>query len=293
MIQGERCLVCNSASRVFLYDLTHPQVHNVVGLAGNIFKCAQCGFLFKEYKVQIQEVYSNAYATNMLSLEKYFNTYAEDFFKKIIKSAQACLPVLKQPLNLLDIGCGVGLVLDAARSENMNATGVELSEKLAKITSAKGHNVIHGDIADVDFKINNKYNIITMLDIIEHLGEPKKMLLSIKNLMSDHAVLVIYTPNHNALIVKVARWLYKLGVKSPVENFFASTHTGFFDKKSLTHLTVDSGYKIERFEFSRYNIQQPGQYVPFFSKVTIYLCEIIGIFLGFGGFRMTAYLKKI
>lgn len=169
-------------------------------------------------------------------------------------------------------------------------TGVELLNKLAEIARKKGHEVINLNIAESS--IDKKFDTITMMDIIEHLEDPKKILLSLKPLLNDGGQLIVYTPNHNSLIVKIAHILFQMGVKSQIENIFACTHTCFFTSKTLANMLENQGFKIIEINYFKYDTKRPGQKVPLIAKIGINIIESIGTLIGFNGFRVVIYAEN-
>jgi 2-polyprenyl-3-methyl-5-hydroxy-6-metoxy-1,4-benzoquinol methylase len=189
----------------------------------------------------------------------------------------------------LDIGSGIGIMLDASKETGYDPIGVELSTKLATIAVKKGHTVVNKDISELT--LERKFDTITMMDIIEHLQEPRDVLVALKLLLNPGGELVVYTPNHDSLIVRVAGLFYRLGIKSPVENIFACTHTCFFSTRTLRNVLEYSGYKVTNVRHFNYDISRPGQKVSPIAKIGITALEKIGRISGFKPFRVVMYAQ--
>lgn len=104
----------------------------------------------------------------------------------------------KSDIELLDIGCGNGAFLDAAKSQ-FNVEGVEISQRLAELTYNRINVPIH-NIDFVYFVSDKKYDIITMYDFIEHTSNPSNILKKAYSLLSDGGIIVVYTPNFESLV---------------------------------------------------------------------------------------------
>src|SRR5712675_509186 len=73
--------------------------------------------------------------------------------------------------SLLDVGTGSGLLPQAARTRGYVVEGTDLSEHVSENVPAKaGFPIHHGAIEDIEF--TRTYDIITMLHVLEHTGDP-------------------------------------------------------------------------------------------------------------------------
>jgi 2-polyprenyl-3-methyl-5-hydroxy-6-metoxy-1,4-benzoquinol methylase len=282
------CPTCHSKDYKVLYNVLKPQIHSKTGLPGIVKKCNKCGLIFKSFEKAIEVIYDDEYATSFLENDEYYGIEAINFFHKIIKETFSRLK--KNEPKLLDVGSGVGIMLQAAKKVGFDPTGVELSEKLAKKIQEKGYKIINKDVTDIP--PGESYDAITMMDLIEHLEDPSSVLLTLKGLIGSEGELIVYTPNHNSLIVKIAHIFYKLGIKSPMENIFACTHTCFFTTKTLSDIIQKTGYEITDIKHFHYDTNRPGQKVSLISKIAINIIEQVGSIIGLKGFRVAIYAKK-
>ena len=109
------------------------------------------------------------------------------------------LKLLQQGVNLghaLDIGCGRGQFLYLLKKIGFKVDGVELDISSKKYTKKLGLNsIFFGNLED--YKSAQKYDLITMLDLIEHPLEPIKLLQTALKLLAPGGHLLIWTPNGN------------------------------------------------------------------------------------------------
>ena len=104
-------------------------------------------------------------------------------------------------LDILDLGCGGGLVSESLSRLGANVTGIDFIENNIKV--AKQHafkkklkvNYLHGDIEKI--KIYKKYDFVIMFEILEHLDNWKPILLSYKNNLKKNGKIIISTINRN------------------------------------------------------------------------------------------------
>ena len=105
--------------------------------------------------------------------------------------------------NILDIGCGGGLISELLAKKNANVTGID--ENIYNIKQAKEHAKM-GSIKidyknqslDTFYKKNKKkYDLILCLEVLEHVDDVKKTLDKISELMKPGATLILSTINRN------------------------------------------------------------------------------------------------
>lgn len=284
------CPICSSPAYTYAYDCTRPAIHAERGIPGMIRRCTSCGMLYKETSVQPTEVYDEAYAESFQNLAVYAGAEPTvTFFRRVL--SDSLQRVKQQPPRLLDIGCGVGTLLAVAADLGCDVAGVEISAPLAQKASERGYQVFAHDVAELH--TDSKYDIITMMDIIEHLYDPGRILRELRQRLQPGGELIVYTPNHASMLIDVAGWMYRLGRKSAVENIFASSHTCFFTARSLEDLLTRNGYRIVASEFALYDTERPGQEVSAKEQLAIRTIESVGRLLGYRGFRMIYHASPV
>lgn len=281
-----RCPLCKGENSEILYDFSGEEFKELP-LPGKVLRCVKCGFLYKEFERVLNEVYDDVYAEEYLSLEKYHSgEKTREFFKRVLQESSKVTKGKK----LLDVGCGVGTALEVARKMGFEAEGVELNQKLSEIAREKGF-VIYNDFIE-NLNLAHKYDIILMMDLIEHLTDPLSILNSLKKNLADDGVIVIYTPNHRSLIVSIFRLLYVLGYQKPAALTFASNHISFFDDCSIKVAAVNCNMKIYKQFFEIFNSQRMGGKINPAIGFIISLIDRSGFFFAKRPFRMICYLQK-
>lgn len=265
------CPICHSSGKV-LFDLLQATVHKSDGLPGIIKKCEKCKLVFKSFNRHLEALYSDEYAIAFFDLKEYSGEHAGEFYRMIVHPSRE--RINSHHPTLLDIGSGIGVMLEAAKGLGYDATGIEFSKNLADYAIKRGYKVINKNVSEISPL--EKFDTITMMDIIEHLEDPLGVLKALKKSLSEKGELIVYTPNHDSLIVKIAGFLYKFGVKSPVENIFACVHTCFFSTKTLKMILEEAGYSVLETKHSIYDVSRPGQKVSFIAKLGIALLEKVG-----------------
>jgi len=149
---------------------------------------------------------------------------------------------------ILDIGCAEGGVLQAFVNSGFDCAGLEYSEHRVKYAIESGSKKIHfiqGDIEQNELK--GKFDIILMLDVIEHLNNKKDALKNIKQALLENGICIIsfppfrsafgghqqvmssflqFIPFLHLLPEKIYLWLLEHIEKKNVESFFQTYKTG-------------------------------------------------------------------
>jgi len=102
-------------------------------------------------------------------------------------------------LNILDIGCGGGLLSEPMSRMGANVTGIDASNKnikVAKIHSKKSKLKINY-ICSSPEKLNNnkKYDVILNMEIVEHVEDINFFLMSCSKLLKKNGLMFVATIN--------------------------------------------------------------------------------------------------
>ncbi|MGJ8745869.1 class I SAM-dependent methyltransferase [Polaribacter sp.] len=96
--------------------------------------------------------------------------------------------------NILDVGAGTGDFLKTCKENNWNVSGVEPSLDAINIAAVKGV-FLKENLSE--FK-NEKFDVITLWHVLEHVENLKEYMATLKNLLSENGRLVIAVPNYKS-----------------------------------------------------------------------------------------------
>ncbi len=148
-------------------------------------------------------------------------------------------------LSLLDIGAGSGILVESALDAGFQAEGVEPSKWLTEVANQKNLKIFTGVLPHKN--ISKKYDVITIIDVIEHVVDPSSLLAdAVKHLKPD-GILVVVTPNVKSLAAKLLQykwWHYRIA------------HITYFDKYNLNALLSKIGLRPVKYKY-------PGWYFSY------------------------------
>jgi len=102
---------------------------------------------------------------------------------------------------VLDIGCGGGLVSEGLSKIGATVTGIDFIKeniKVAKVHAEKNNLKINYFVKDFEKeKITSKYDIIIILEVLEHLNNWEEFIKKLKLSLKKNGTLIISTINRN------------------------------------------------------------------------------------------------
>lgn len=139
----------------------------------------------------------------------------------------------------LDVGCGYGYVLDAARAAGFAVRGIEPDAKAARAARERIGNVEQGLLDEQTAPAD----VLSTLDVIEHLHD----LDAFAQLAARKArtFWVIKVPSSDGLFYKVAHALRIGGaVRRLWQSEYEHPHTVYFDERTLTRFLGRNGFDV-------------------------------------------------
>ncbi len=116
---------------------------------------------------------------------------------------------IEDGMKILDIGCGRG-VLHSKITKKVDYQGLELSTKAVELAKKDNINVIQETIQNHANKNTEKYDLVCLFQVLEHLTELETFLKAIYQVLKPDGKFVIAVPNNNGFISKIANYTFNL-----------------------------------------------------------------------------------
>lgn len=206
-----------------------------------LVKCANCGLVYMNPRpsaAELSALYSDTYFTQ--SPDRYTFDYLRDE-KQLHYTARHRLRDIERYApkgKLLEIGCALGYLLDAARQAGWpEVYGLEPSEFASTYAREKlGLPVITGGLEEAQAALSRDFDVVAMYHVIEHLPDPLAQLKIINQLMGANGLLVLETPN-------VASWAARLK-KEKWAGFAFPEHIYFFSPLTLKQMLAQAHFQV-------------------------------------------------
>nr|BAL55764.1 methyltransferase type 11 [uncultured Gammaproteobacteria bacterium] len=136
---------------------------------------------------------------------------------------------------LLDVGCGNGEFLAAARSAGWEGVGVDFDPKAVETTRSQGIDARLGSLEAQGFE-NSSFDAITLSHVIEHVHDPKALLAECARLLRPGGMLWIATDNTESLVYRYfGTYWYS----------FVPQHLTLFSQSVLRDLLEPMGFDVK------------------------------------------------
>ena len=230
-----------------------------------IYGCDDCGLLF-QWPMPPQEALEAAYAG---VVDPLYMAERENRILTFRKAVRALGPAAGR--RLLDVGAYCGYFLEVAREAGFRAEGLELSRWAAGIARSQGF-TIHSQPLEERARTSDRYHVVTMWDVIEHLPDPREELAAAHRLLLPGGRLHLTTIDTGSLVARMlgARWPWLMDM-----------HLVYFDRATLSALLEEAGFRVldvrtySHTVSSGYLLRKLGASFPALAPVTRALGRIV------------------
>jgi len=185
------------------------------------------------------------------------NFFARRWHEQIASMVTRLMPRGHESIRHLDIGCGDGVTIRMIKPEG-EVMGVDLDGEMLRHAKARGINAIKADAQDLSMFEDNAFDLVTLLDTLEHIEHPTIALSEAFRVLKRRGFLIVTTPNAS-LMFRIIWYLWtRLGMGTYWEtcphvrtySLWKPTHSG----TSLVDLLRDVGFKPERTMLTNWNM---------------------------------------
>ena len=245
--EQKHCPICKSNER---------QIGIEINQKIKVYECKSCSLAYVDpFPVDSTDIYEKKYFDkSLVSYDKIrdyrikrFGSERLELIKKYITSG-----------SLLDIGCGVGWFLEAAKKDGFKVYGQEVSKDLAEYTGdLLDIKVFENDVSEIDLK----FDVITMFDLIEHVSDPLKLLEDCKKILNPGGIILAFTPNYDSFGIK------EMGLDSSL--VCPPAHLTYFTKKSILQFSKIVNMKLLHYETKGMDIADFAAYFHYLGESKI------------------------
>jgi 2-polyprenyl-3-methyl-5-hydroxy-6-metoxy-1,4-benzoquinol methylase len=144
-------------------------------------------------------------------------------------------------LSILDVGCGWGQALLYFKGKGMSCYGFDPAPEAVEYGCEQGLKVVKAGMNNMDVFGEKRFDVVTLLNVLEHLSDPVKVLRDIsRSVLLPGGVIVIEVPNEfNTFQIcgRKAHDLHEWWVAPP-------GHLNYFDRESLGKVLKGAEFEI-------------------------------------------------
>ena len=197
-----------------------------------VYKCSNCLLQTIFPKPNLETLYSKEYFTGESKFsykdERSFEKYERIVWKARLKNIQKYKPKGK----ILEIGSSFGGFLNCAKEFGYEVLGVEISDYASKHANNRNVNTICGNFLEVD--LNQKFDIIILIEVIEHLPYPDKVFEKLSKHLNANGLLILQTANFDGLQAISEKENY---------HYYLPGHFYYYSESNLRQILDKYGFK--------------------------------------------------
>ena len=233
-------------------------------------KCNKCNFIFHMYtpdsntlNIIYRKLINPSFSFEKYKKNKFFKKHKA---KKLLQRLRSTIKINHwEKINYLDFGCGWGYMLEESMNIGFKPYGIEYDKFKKRLISKKNIQTFTS-LDELGSKENDKdrFSIITINQVLEHLIDPKETLEKIRKIASKTSILYISVPKYlnNKKLFKSD--IYKKGPLQPFE------HLNCFSRSAIDKLAQKTNWELLSFKSTLNNLSFIlSQYNIFFILLLI------------------------
>ena len=160
--------------------------------------------------------------------------------RSVSSTDELSLLTVRPPARLLDVGCGAGQFLLRASRAGYEVRGIDPDPRaIAFVRDELGLDAYC--ISPDKLPVDERFDVITMFGVLEHIAEPLDFLQHIRRRMSPGGEVLIGVPN----VASLNRWISRLS-RHDWDMFLEPGHLYHYDMRTLTALAARVGLRLRR-----------------------------------------------
>lgn len=218
----EPCQVCGASD---LMDY-------VVRADAHYVRCRSCGLIFNPDARQLADEAGRHY-----NGASYFRCYAARAGRKIA-AARRRMDLIASYVRagrLLDIGCGLGETLVAAREAGFEAEGLDVGAHPVAYCRSLGFPVHRASVTDTGLS-DASFDVVTLWDVLEHVPRSSDALAEVSRILRPGGIVALVVPSGEYLKAHLLRSTYQ-----NYRGLWAKTHFVYHNSRTLRRVLRDHG----------------------------------------------------
>jgi 2-polyprenyl-3-methyl-5-hydroxy-6-metoxy-1,4-benzoquinol methylase len=234
------CNLCGSNHFSVLFDAGIAQVNRIV-------KCSDCGLMYanphqRPPDVDLIREWDAAWVLEHTMTTSKWRLEKESLQVRDYRSTRKLLAkTFPARGTLVEIGSGLGCLLNFFREDGWNATGIEPNAGLCLFAQQQFHlTVLRGTVFDARLP-SASADVVTMIHVIEHVPDPMAIFREVHRMLRPGGWFVVETPRYDTLMFRI------FGRRE--RSISCDGHIYFFTADTLARMATSAGFKIVRTDY--------------------------------------------
>lgn len=193
------CPVCGSDNLKKVFDAVD---HFSSGEVFPVYDCAHCGFRFTNHFPSEDTIgryydspdYISHSDSNEGLVNRLYHLFRKRMLRKKIELVADYTPAKDSPVRLLDIGCGTGYFLQAAKEQGWIVSGIEKDDKARESATLRSELEVKDENGFWETE-NSSFDVVTLWHVLEHLEKLNETIHKIKEIITPEGIVVLALPN--------------------------------------------------------------------------------------------------
>ena len=216
-----RCKGCGNSERAFLMEIQPSYLNMQIGMY-EVYRCNCCGLIYvvpDPPMSDLEQIYKSDYLDLLFENPKWRKWVVPNHWLPVLLEIEKNI----QEGVLLDVGCSDGLFLDFASDRGWKVFGMDVNRgKLSRAIQNHGDHAQYGSVYSMDWP-DNYFDVIRLCHVFEHLADPIKALINLRQVLRPGGLLnigvpilddrtfyrleQIFLPNLRKKLIKVLGWI--------------------------------------------------------------------------------------
>ncbi len=218
------CVVCKS--RKFQTLFSHR--------GGQMGRCVTCGLVQVVPMPSAREI-AKLYHEDLDHFAPYIEQIEvhREYFRKKLSDIRS--RVTGDALRVLDVGCAMGVLLEEAKKQGIDAVGIDISKDAVAYSRKRGLTTYAGTVQSVKKLAPAAFDAVTAFQVIEHERDPLGFMQRVHTLLKKGGMGILATPNYGGMWRRIMgrRWF----------GFAHPEHVVLLDHTSMRTLLTRSGFR--------------------------------------------------